>query len=84
MKVRDGRFEIPGCDPEKPPTFHFFDREHELGAMVELSGKTAAHGPVTVQLQPCGAVKVRFTDPQGKPIAGRPRRQFDLDHHAGH
>jgi hypothetical protein len=23
IKVRDGRFEIPGCDPEKPCTFYF-------------------------------------------------------------
>ncbi|HKI20421.1 MAG TPA: sigma-70 family RNA polymerase sigma factor, partial [Isosphaeraceae bacterium] len=25
IEVRDGRFEIPGCDPEKPSVFHFFD-----------------------------------------------------------
>ena len=31
IRVRDGRFEIPGCDPESPYTFHFFDREHGSG-----------------------------------------------------
>jgi hypothetical protein len=68
IKVRDGRFQIPGCDPAKPYTFHFFDREHQLGATVELGGKSAENGPAVVQLQKCGAARVRYIDPQGKPI----------------
>ncbi|MGO9469602.1 MAG: sigma-70 family RNA polymerase sigma factor [Isosphaeraceae bacterium] len=70
IKVRDGRFEIPGCDPEKPCTFHFFDREHQFGATVKLAGKSARNGPVIVQLERCGAARVRYKDPQGKPIVG--------------
>ena len=70
IKVRDGRFEIPGCDPELPYTFYFFDREHQLGATVELSGKSNRSGPVTVQLEKCGSATVRFKDAQGKPVAG--------------
>ena len=70
IKVRDGRFEIPGCDPEQPSTFYFFDREHQLGATVELSGKSNRNGPVTVQLEKCGSATVRFKDAQGKPVAG--------------
>ena len=70
IKVREGRCEIPGCDPEKPYTFHFLDREHQLGATVELSGKSARNGPVTIRLENCGTAKVRYKDPQGKPIAG--------------
>ncbi len=70
IKVRDGRFEIPGCDPEQPFTFYFLDREHQLGATVELSGKSNRNGPVTVQLQKCGSATVRFKDAQGKPVAG--------------
>ena len=70
IKVRDSRFEIPGCDPEKPYKFYFLDREHQLGATVELSGKSARNGPVTIQLENCGTAKVRYKDPQGKPIAG--------------
>ena len=70
MKFRDGRFEIPGCDPDKPYSFYFLDREHGLGAMVELSGKSARNGPVTVRLQKCGVARVRYTGPEGKPIAG--------------
>ncbi len=75
INVRDGRFEISGCDPEKPSTFHFFDREHQLGATVELGGKSAQKGPVLVQLEKCGAARVRYTDTEGKPIAGhQPQR----------
>ena len=78
IKVRDGRFEIPGCDPEKPYTFHFLDREHQLGATVELSGKSARNGPVTIQLEKCGTANVRYKDPQGKPIAGHTGDQLML------
>lgn len=70
IKVRDGQFEIPGCDPQKPYTFHFFDREHQLGATMELTGKSNQNGPVVVQLQKCGAARVRYKDSQGKPVAG--------------
>jgi RNA polymerase sigma factor (sigma-70 family) len=70
IKVRDGQFEIPGCDPEKPYTFYFLDRQHQLGATVELSGRSAGNGPLAIQLQKCGAATVRYKDHQGKPIAG--------------
>ena len=70
INVRAGQFEIPGCDPETPFTFYFFDRQHQLGATVELSGKSAQNGLVTVQLQKCGSATVRFKDAQGKPAAG--------------
>jgi RNA polymerase sigma factor (sigma-70 family) len=70
INVRDGKFEIPGCDPQKPYTFHFFDREHQLGATLELTGKSNQNGPVVVQLQKCGAAQVRYRDSRGKPVAG--------------
>jgi beta-lactamase regulating signal transducer with metallopeptidase domain len=76
LPVRDGRFEIPGCDPDKPYTFHFLDVQHQLGATVEISGKSAATGPVTVQLQKCGSARVRFKDPDGKPVASREADEF--------
>ena len=78
IKVRDGRCEIPGCDPEKPYTFHFLDREHQLGATVQLSGKSARNGLVTIQLEKCCTAKVRYKDPQGKPIAGHLGDQLKL------
>ncbi len=69
IPVRDGRFEITGCDPEKPYTFFFLDLEHQLGNTVELSGKQAGQGPVTVQLQHCGAATFQWKDREGKPVA---------------
>ena len=88
IAVRDGRFEIPGCDPEKPSTFYFLDVNHQLGATVEISGRSAATGPVTV---PAPAMRLGPGPLQG------PRRQADrritgrrvrpgnmiLDHHTG-
>jgi protocatechuate 3,4-dioxygenase beta subunit len=66
-KVKDGWFDLPGCDPEKSVPVFFLDVKNRLGAMVEMSGKQAAK-PVTVRLQPCGTAKVRFVDGKGKPF----------------
>jgi hypothetical protein len=68
LRVRDGRFAVPGLDPEKPAPAYFFDPEHGWGASVELSGRQAGE-EVTVQLKPCGRAKVRFVGPDGKPVA---------------
>ena len=57
IAVKDGRFEIPGCDPDKPSTFYFLDLKDQLGATVELSGQSAADGPVTVRLRPTATVR---------------------------
>jgi hypothetical protein len=76
LKIHDGRFEIPGCDPEGPYTFHFLDVKNQLGATVEISGKSAASGPVTVQLQQCGSARVRLKDAGGKPLAHHPADEF--------
>jgi beta-lactamase regulating signal transducer with metallopeptidase domain/protocatechuate 3,4-dioxygenase beta subunit len=68
IRVRDGQFEVPGCDPEKTLPYYFLDVEHQLGAAVEISGKSAETGPVTVRLQKCGSVRVRLVDAAGKPL----------------
>jgi len=41
----------------------------EVGATVRFSGESRTRGPITVQLQPCGAARARVVDPTGKPIA---------------
>jgi hypothetical protein len=76
LGIHDGRFEIPGCDPDNPYTFHFLDVKNQLGATVEISGKSAATGPVTVQLQKCGSARVRLKDSGGKPLANHPADEF--------
>jgi hypothetical protein len=68
IRVRDGRFELPGFDPERPSPAYFLDPDHEWGAAVELSGRQADE-ELTVRLQPCGRAKARFVGPDGKPVA---------------
>jgi hypothetical protein len=69
IEVKDGRFEIPGCDPDKPSRFYFLDLEDRLGTTVELSGKSAAAGPVTVQLRPTATIRYLLKDKDGKLLA---------------
>jgi RNA polymerase sigma factor (sigma-70 family) len=68
--VRDGRFELHGCDPAKSYPVHFLDAKNKAGATVELSAKQAAED-VTVRLLPCGTAETRLLDTEGKPLPGR-------------
>ncbi len=58
IEVKDGRFEIPGCDPEKPVTFYFLDVKDHLGGTAEISGQLAAKGPITVRLRPTASASI--------------------------
>jgi hypothetical protein len=58
IEVKDGRFEIPGCDPEKPVTFYFLDVKDHLGGTAEISGRLAAKGPITVRLRPTASASI--------------------------
>ncbi len=71
IDIKDGRFDLHGCDPEKPATFYFLDVKDRLGATVELSGKSAANGPVTVRLQPTATARILMKDADGKPLPDR-------------
>jgi RNA polymerase sigma factor (sigma-70 family) len=68
VHAHDGRFELPGFDPEKASPAYFLDAEHGWGATIELSGPQAGE-ELTVRLQPCGRAKARFVGPDGKPVA---------------
>jgi protocatechuate 3,4-dioxygenase beta subunit len=68
LPVRDGRFALPGCDPEKSCPVFFFDAKNQLGAVAELSGKQAEE-EVTVRLLPFGAARARLVDERSKPFA---------------
>jgi RNA polymerase sigma factor (sigma-70 family) len=67
VEVRDGRFELHGCDPEKSVLVFFLDPKLKTGASVELSGKQAAD-EVTVRLLPCGEATTRLLDADSKPL----------------
>jgi hypothetical protein len=68
--VRNGRFEIHGLDPDTEVHVYFLEPKRKLGATVNLTGKSAAGGPMTVRLEPCGAAKARIVGPGGEPVAG--------------
>ncbi|HEV3258657.1 MAG TPA: sigma-70 family RNA polymerase sigma factor [Gemmataceae bacterium] len=68
VDVRDGQFEVNGCDPAKSYPVYFLDPKNRWGASVTLSGKQAGGDPVTVRLKPCGKARARFVDPDGKPL----------------
>jgi RNA polymerase sigma factor (sigma-70 family) len=83
MEIRDGTFELPGCDPEKAWPAFFMDgwpewnqRErrwvdgNRFGARVLIGGKGAADRLLTVRLVPLGGVKVRFVNQKGQPVPG--------------
>ncbi len=66
IEVKDGRFEIPGCDPEKPVTFYFLDPKDHLGGTAEISGRLGANGPITVRLRPTASARFLLKRPDGK------------------
>jgi hypothetical protein len=70
----DGRFELPGCDPDRNHTAYLLDLAHRLGATVELTGKNATE-PAIVRLRPCGSARAQFVDTDGKVLA-KYRPQF--------
>ncbi len=70
-RVRDGRFELHGLDPDNEVPFFFLDSEHELGTTVRLSGKSASGGPLNVRLDRCGAARARLVDRDGKVLGKR-------------
>jgi hypothetical protein len=77
VAVRDGRFELRGCDPERTYPVYFLDAKNKLGASATLSAKGAGEEAPTVRLEPCGSASARFVNGEGKPKA-RYRPFFDL------
>ncbi len=77
-RVRDGRFEVHGLDPDAEVPIHFLEPTGKLGATVKLSGKSGAGGPVTVRLESCGTARARLVDPVGKPDAGTLFRRISM------
>lgn len=65
--VRDGSFELPGCDPNEPRRVFFLDREHQWGATIMLDPKNAQQEQPAIQLQPCASATVRLLNAAGQP-----------------
>jgi RNA polymerase sigma factor (sigma-70 family) len=69
VKVRGNRLELHGCDAEKSLRVMVFDAKNQWGATVETSKQNAGETPLPIRLAPCGSVRVRFLDAEGKPLA---------------
>ena len=67
-KVSNGAFAIRGLALDAEVPVYFLEPERRLGAVVNLSVKSAAGGPVTVRLEPCEAARAWLVDPDGKPV----------------
>jgi beta-lactamase regulating signal transducer with metallopeptidase domain/protocatechuate 3,4-dioxygenase beta subunit len=67
-RVRDGRFTVHGLDPDTEVPVYFVEPGRNLGATARLSVKSAAAGPVTVRLEPCGTARARLVATDGKPL----------------
>src|SRR5262249_23675394 len=68
LEVRDGKFELRGCDLDNAVPVYFLDAKNQLGAVIKLSGKDAAAKDFIVRLQPTGQAKAHFVDDKGKPL----------------
>jgi RNA polymerase sigma factor (sigma-70 family) len=80
LPVDQGKFELPGCDPEKAMPVYFLDAENQFGATAILSGKDVGARAPTVKLQVCGSATARFLNGEGKPLANlQPRLVLTLN-----
>jgi hypothetical protein len=66
LPVRDGRFELPGCEPGAKVGAWFYDPRTKTGAVAVL--KTDAEAEV--RLAPCVPGRLRVLDSTGRPVAG--------------
>lgn len=65
VRVRDGGFELPGCEPGKPARVWVYDPRLKEGAVAEF---TAGAGEPEVRLAPCVGVRLRVIDRARKPL----------------
>jgi RNA polymerase sigma factor (sigma-70 family) len=66
-QVINGRFSLPGCDPERTSEVFFVDEKNRWGAIVKLAGQDTGK-PITVRLERCGSASVRLVDEKRNPI----------------
>jgi hypothetical protein len=66
VAVRDGRFELPGCDPGKKVKVWVFDPDHGQGAVAELTADPQSDPEI--RLAPAVSAKFRLLDHLGLPL----------------
>jgi hypothetical protein len=65
--VKDGRFELTGCDPKKNLRVVVLDRKNQIGGLATLSPEEQKDEP-TIRLEPCAKATFRCVDEKGKPF----------------
>jgi RNA polymerase sigma factor (sigma-70 family) len=70
VQVRNGQFELRGCDANQTYPVYFLDAKNHWGVMARLSAKESEREPVTVRLAPCGKAVVRVVKKGGEPLGG--------------
>jgi RNA polymerase sigma factor (sigma-70 family) len=76
LPTRAGRFELPGCDPDRSVTVWFFDPHHGLGGVEQLSARGG--GERVVRLAECGSVTLHLVAPAGTQPADPVRAELAL------
>ncbi|HMC67106.1 MAG TPA: hypothetical protein VKI65_19375, partial [Gemmataceae bacterium] len=69
VELHDGKFALPINDLAATYRLLIQDVDNGVGAVVDLNGKQAEAGPVTVKLAKSGSATARFVDDKGKPLA---------------
>jgi RNA polymerase sigma factor (sigma-70 family) len=67
VAVKDGRFELTGCDPRAKLRLVVLDRKNEIGAVATLSPEEQKEEP-TIRLEPCARATFHIVDEKGKPF----------------
>ena len=70
IPVRDGRFVLPGLEPECKYSLVVHDAKQLWGAAIEVSARASGNEPMTIRLAPSGQIKIRLVDSGGKPVTG--------------
>jgi RNA polymerase sigma factor (sigma-70 family) len=65
---RDGRFELPGCEPTEERTVWFFDAARHQGCVAQVSCREDSER--VVRLAPCGSVTARLVPAAGAKVSG--------------
>jgi hypothetical protein len=70
LAVKEGAFELPGCEPGVEFPAYVLSADGRLGAVARLTAKAEGQ-EVTLHLAACGSAKARFVDGKGNPQRGR-------------
>jgi hypothetical protein len=72
IAVKEGRFDLPHCDPMATYRVFIVDEANKRGAISMLEGDRPDDKPLRVDWQPCGSASLRCVDSEGNPVGNHP------------